>query len=286
MKQSIKNEIGAIIGSLLYVISINIFIVPLGLYTGNLTGVCQVINDVIMYLFYGGTSDISLTGTIVFIMNIPLLILAYFSFSRKLFLRTIFIVALQSFALQFIPIPSTPLIDDTFATCLIAGLLGGIGTGTTLKYGASAGGTDIIGLYCAKKYPNFSIGKVQILLSSLVFLYCFIFYDFEIVIYSFLVLVISSMATDKVHEQNIKTSAMIFTKNKDISKCITETLGRGATMWQGEGAYTNMKSYIFVTVISKYEKNRLKQLITSIDKSAFIIFNDYLHVEGNFEKRL
>ena len=79
---------------------------------------------------------------------------------------------------------------------------------------------------------------------------------------------------------------MIFTKVDGIDTLINQTMVRGVTKWDGFGSYTNEKTHVLVTVISKYEVSRLKKLIHSLDPKAFVIFNEGMSVSGNFEKRL
>ena len=64
-----------------------------------------------------------------------------------------------------------------------------------------------------KKYPNVSVGKINILMNIFVYLICLFLFNIEIVAYSFIYTTVLSMAIDRVHIQNINTSVMIFTKN-------------------------------------------------------------------------
>ena len=57
---------------------------------------------------------------------------------------------------------------------------------------------------------------------------------------------------------------LIFTKKLGISKAIMEQTGRGVTTWDGEGAYTQMRSYILFVMVSKYEVNQIKHIVHSI----------------------
>jgi uncharacterized membrane-anchored protein YitT (DUF2179 family) len=106
------------------------------------------------------------------------------------------------------------------------------------------------------------------------------------VIYSVVYTIVTAIATDRVHIQNINMSVMIFTKKRGISKAIIEETGRGVTNWDGEGAYTNKTAYILFTLISKYEVAQIKRIVRSIDPDAFMIFTEGASVDGNFEKRL
>ena len=121
-----------------------------------------------------------------------------------------------------------------------------------------------------------------------VFVYgiCLLMFNLETVIYSLIYGVISSVACDRIHIQNINMSVMIFTKKLGISKAIMEETGRGVTNWEGAGAYTNETSYILFVMISKYEVNQIRRIVQSIDPNAFMIFTEGCLVERNFEKRL
>lgn len=200
--------------------------------------------------------------------------------------KTLLTVTIQSLFLVLVPIPETPIIGDTLTACIIGGLIAGTGVGLVLRGRSSGGGQDIIGVCCSKKYPNVSVGKINILMNIFVYLICLFLFNIEIVAYSFIYTTVLSMAIDRVHIQNINTSVMIFTKKLGISQAIMDQMGRGVTNWDGAGAYTNKTAYILLVMISKYEVTQIKQIVHSIDPNAFMIFTEGCSVDGNFEKRL
>ncbi|MDO4556547.1 MAG: YitT family protein [Lachnospiraceae bacterium] len=282
--ENIMKWVKALFGASLYALVLNLIIYPLHLYSGNLTGIAQMVSDFIGELVLH--KDVNLTGSILYVINIPLLFLAYKKLGKKFFVLTVCIVTFQSMLLQFVPVLKEPLIDDPLTACVIGGILTGYGVGLTLRNGGSGGGTDILGLYFAKKYPEFSVGKVQNLISAVVFLYCLVRYNIEIVIYSIIYLLITSFVIDRVHTQNIKTSVLIFSKKKEVRDCILNDMKRGATCWKGEGCYNQTETFIYMTIISKYEIQKLRDCLHRVDPSAFVILNDDINVDGNFIKRL
>lgn len=116
--------------------------------------------------------------------------------------------------------------------------------------------------------------------------YCLCRYDIETVVYSAIYLFVMSFVIDKTHTQNIKSSAIIFTKHPEVQDCILNDLKRGATRWIGSGCYNRTETYIYMTIISKYEVAKLRKMIHEVDPNAFIIMNDNIDVDGNFIKRL
>lgn len=285
-KEVFNKYIGAVGGALFFAAALNLIVVPLNLYNGGFTGIGQLVRAILINYFHVTfPENFDITGTVFFLINIPLLILAYKELNRDFFVKTIITVTCQSIFLSFIPIPKTPIIKDTLAACVVGGVIMGYAVGVTLRLGSSGGGVDILGVYCAKKYPDFSVGKITLLISFFVFSGCAIMFNLETSIYSIILTAISTVVIDKVHHQNIKTSALIFTKKDGISQSILHQLNRGVTSWNGHGCYTNEKTYILMTVVSKYEVKKLKKLVHEIDPDAFMIFNDDLGVIGNFEKR-
>ena len=90
----------------------------------------------------------------------------------------------------------------------------------------------------------------------------------------------------KTHTQNIKSSAIIFTKHPEVEEYILKDLERGATRWIGSDCYNKTETYIYMTIISKYEIAKLRKMIHEIDPDAFIIMNNNIDVDGYFIKRL
>lgn len=274
-----------IIGAFLFCLGVNLFISPLGLYNGGVVGISQIIRTIIVD-YFPSVKNFEIAGIINFIINIPLLLIAYKSISKKFFIRTVVSVISQTIFFTVITIPSTAIIDDPSAACLIGGIITGAGIGITLKAGGSGGGIDILGVYFTKKYKNFSVGKLGIIINAIIYGICAILFELPTAIYSVIYTTFFSMIVDKIHYQNINTTAMIFTKMENIECGIMKEMGRGVTCWNGQGAYTGEESKILVTVISKYEINQLKRIVLEKDPKAFIIFNEGLNVTGNFEKRL
>lgn len=286
-KAGLVQGVDAVAGSFIFALGVNVLITPLGLYNGGFMGIAQLLRTFFVQVLHVPVpSGMDLSGLIYFIMNIPLFYLGYRVLGKQFAVKTLITVAIQSIFLMVIPIPAVPVIDDYLTSCIIGGIVAGTGTGLVLRGRSSGGGQDIIGLCCTKKYPGFSVGRINIIMNIFVYAVCLLMFNIEIVIYSLIYTTILSIAIDRVHIQNINMSVMIFTKKTGISRAIMEQMGRGVTNWDGEGAYTNKTSYILFVMISKYEVGQIKRIVHSIDPNAFMIFTEGCAVDGNFEKRL
>lgn len=284
-KRLLKQYSIILVGTFIFCFGTNLFIVPANLYNGGVVGIAQLIRT-IMTDFMGMSKDIELSGIINFLLNIPLLFLAFSKISKNFFVKTLFSIVFQTIFFTAIPIPKTPILEDVLAACVIGGVISGAGVGIILRASGCAGGIDILGFYFSSKYKNFSIGKLSMIVNTILYAICGFIFNIETAIYSVIYIIAFSFIIDKTHLQNINTMAIVFTKCKDVPQRILYDMGRGVTSWNGNGAYTKEETLIFITVISKYEVNQIKEIVYEKDPKAFIIFSEGTGVLGNFEKRL
>jgi len=277
--------IGIFFGLFLFAVAINVVIVPHALYSGTLTGVAQVIEQVILHnTNLTMPQGFNLTGIALMLLNIPLIFMVY-RVTHYFPVKTVLGIIFATLALTFIPIPTAPLVSEPLTAAIVGGALAGFGAGFTLRCGGSGGGSDLIGIYCSIKYPNFTVGRVSLIIGAFVYTYGLIFQDLNTVVYSAIFTTVYALAVDQTFYQNIKTSAFVYTTNPEAVQGVMNELKRGATCWEGKGAFTGNHTHIFTTVVSKYEVPRLKRIVASVDPHAFIILNNKVDVSGNFEKR-
>ena len=280
----LEDVVKVLIGSLLFCYSVNVFIVPNNLYTGGVLGIAQLIRSVFIdVLKFNITYDFS--GILYYLINVPLFFIAYKYISKTFVARTIFAVTVQSLLLSIIP--TNPLLDDMIVNILVGGILGGAGIGIVLSSGGSTGGSDIIGLAIAKKHNDFSVGKLGIILNVFIYTITGIMYGVEIMIYSIIYCVFESITIDRMHDQNICSTAFIFCKKnpKKINEFIKKDLNRDFTYWDAKGGYDDSRTYIIYTALTKYELLRLERYMKTYDDHAFMVKSEGVGIKGEFEKK-
>ncbi len=279
----------AILGCLFYSIGMNWFIIPEHLYSGGLMGVCQLISYVITDICKVKIASFDFTGLILYAFNVPILIWAWKSLGKKFVVKSIACATALSLFLSILPIPSIPILEeDILGSCIIGGLVCGVGMGLTLSVGSSMGGLDIIGLILTSRKKASSIGNLYLAVNVFVYAVCLFLFDIKVVIYSLIVAAITSFALDKMHLQNINVEVKVITKNlcKDMQDEIMQSMYRGITRWEGKGAYTEEDEYVFYILMSKYEVQKLRNIVQKYDPNAWIVINENVSVFGNFVKKL
>lgn len=154
--------VACVVGELIAAAALNIFIVPLNLYTGGLLGFCQVVRTLMQTYLHISFGAYDVAGIFYFVLNIPILLLAYKTLGRPLVLKTLVCTTSYSLFYSIIPIPSTPIVNDYLTACLLGGILVGVGSGIVLTCGGSGGGLDIVGLCLSKRGSSFTVGKFSL----------------------------------------------------------------------------------------------------------------------------
>ena len=279
-----SNFLYVIAGSFLFGMAVNIFVVPMHVYNGGIIGIAQIIRTLLTEIFQL-EFNFDIAGIINFLLNIPLFLIAYKSISKKFFVLTLLSIIVQTITFSIVPIPEKAILKDPLTSMIIAGLIGGYGTGLCLKAGGSGAGADILGVFFAMRSKTFTVGRLSIVINALVYTYCAFAFSFSNAIYSIIYAVVFALAMDKIHTQNIIVKAMVITKHQEVKQKVLTELGRGVTSWQGMGVYTNEETDVFITILSKYEVSKLKQCVLALDPNAFIILSEGNEIVGNYEKR-
>ena len=280
--------LACILGEFIAAFSLGVFIVPLGLYSGGSMGVCQLIRTLLQT--WGGMDfgEFDIAGLLYFLSNIPILIYANRILGRKFVIKTVVCTIAYSAFYSVIPVPAVPIIDDTLTSCLLGGILTGIGTGIVLTCGGSGGGLDIVGLCLSKKGSRFTVGRFSLTFNAFLYAICLILFSPEIAIYSVIYNFTAALVLDKAHQQNISVQALIFTRAEEekLGRAIMEQMGRGVTWWEGTGAYTGKGVHVLCVCLSKYEIEELFQTVHGMDPHAFITLQEGVRIYGNFLKKL
>ena len=291
IKQAMHNRgsrlLVGLLGVLLWAISMNTFVVPQGLYTGGLLGLCQVIRTVLVQRL-GLQVNFDLSGMLYLLSNIPMFIIGWQNLGRPFVIRTIITTSASSLFLTLIPVPAAPVVEDMLTSCMLGGIICGFASGIILTCGCSTGGLDILGLTISKRSRSFTVGRFSIIFNSLLYLSCLLLFNATTAIYSAIYAVFSSLFVDRIHQQTISVQLLILTRDKkeELTEFILQKLDRGVTSWKGTGAYTGEPIDVLCTCLNKYELDSLRQEAKEIAPDAFFIVNEGVNVAGNFKHHL
>ncbi len=263
------------VGSVIFCMAWTSFLIPNGLASGGLTGLCTIIQ-------YGTGIPVGLTYPII---NIVLLVLGFLSLGRAFGFKTIYVIAVTS--LLFDVLPEFPqlvvMMDEKLLVALVGAALESVGIGLVLLRGGSTGGTDIIAMLINKYWPV-SPGRVY-LYTDIFIITCLLFVPdkgFVDMIYAFVVMLGFSFGVDYVLLGN-KSSVQILvfsSRYKEIADHMINDVQRGVTALQSVGWYSQQESKVLLIVARKYQMNEVVNEVKRIDKKAFISISTAMSVFG------
>ena len=263
------------VGSVIFCMAWTSFVIPNGLASGGLTGLCTIIQ-------YGTGIPVGITYPI---LNVGLLILGFLTLGKGFGIKTIYVIALTSLLFEVLPMfPQLHvMMEEKLLVALVGATMESVGLGLVLLRGGSSGGTDILAMMINKYWPV-SPGRVY-LISDLVIISSLLFVPGKglvDMIYAYVMMLGFSFGVDYVLLGN-KSSVQILvfsSKYEEIANHMINEVNRGVTALQSVGWYSQKESKVLLIVSRKQQMNEVVNEIKSIDKKAFISISTAMSVFG------
>lgn len=259
-------------GTLLFAFGINAFIVPHKLVSGGISGIA------LMLYYLTGIQ----VGTLNLILNIPVLYAAYRWLGRWHLGMTIFGTVVSSLLINMFSfmqdyhLTTTPLVG-----AILGGIFSGLGMGTVYRSGGNTGGLDPIALII-RKYYGLQMGSVSLGINSVILFVASFIISVEAAAITLVSIYIGAMITNRVVVGFSQRKAVFIISYKPYKICdlILYQFGRGATILNGEGAYTHQHKQVILVVVSLMQVAKLKEAVQKEDPTAFLMVTDVAEVIG------
>lgn len=280
MKKSILNFLYLNIGVLLVSINIHFFLAPNHFAAGGLGGLTIVLHHFLPHLSI---------GPLMVILNIILFGVGFAFLGFQFGLKTIYASFASSFMVWIMdkvtPL-ATPLSHDKLIQLIIGLLIAALGLVIVFNQNASTGGMDLIGMIL-NKYFSIDIGKAVLMADGIIVILSIIAFGFESGLYALFGIIFRGVAIDYfVHQFRLTKEVVIISNQCDqIKQFIVTELGRGATVHEAKGAFTDDKKEVITIVVERQEFVHLKKFVNKIDNQAFITVHDTSEVLGNGFRR-
>ncbi len=266
LRKNIYELFFIILGSGIMAFGTSFFLLPNQLSSGGFSGIATI------FYYLIGTP----MGTVILLLNIPLIIFAYFRIGKGLVIKTILGTTLLSLFIDFFD-KFPQLTNDRFLACIYGGISMGIGTALILKVTASTGGTDLLSYIIRSFKPYYRSSSLIVMVDIvIVALNVFFFKDIEIGLYSAITIYLMGKMIDIIFEGIYFTKVMYIVSEKyeEIAKVIGEKVDRGSTGIYAKGMYTNQEKMMLFCVGTRNEVAKIKQIAVNIDNRAFIVISN------------
>lgn len=256
-----------------YACSTSLFLAPNSIVAGGISGLSVMLN------ILNGKLKI---GMMVIALNVPILLLGLrlqgWKFIFRCLVTIVTLGVVTDLFAYFDPITDNPLLAS-----LYGGVCQGIGIGLFVKYEFSSGGTELLGRVLSRMIPVLKIPVcVGLLDAAIVVLGAIVTESPDNMLYALIVIFASTKVSEVVLNglEKSKLCFIITDKGREISDLLVHKSPRGVTMLQGQGMYTNKGHDVLLTCVKNRQLTQLKQLVNSVDPTAFMIINESFEVRG------
>lgn len=267
---------GITLGSICFSAGVALFLDPLHIAPGGLSGVAIVLNEFLPLE----------TGAILMLLNVPLLVLGLWRFGREFLFSTVYATILSSALIDVITwlVQDLPLITrQELLASLVGSACTALGTGLVFRSGGTTGGVDIVIRLLRQRYPHIKSGTFSIALDAVVVgMVALVYRDPEKALIAAVGVVAYGIVLDRVLYQGDEATMLLIISQRspEIAHRILTELDIGATFLPARGAYTGRPHDLLLCVAHKRLYPQIRQIVREEDSSAFTILTSASQVFG------
>lgn len=274
-RDSIMEYVYVVVGAAIIAIGFNVFLLPNQVASGGVSGISTILHGL-----FGWNP-----GLVQYAFNIPLFIAGVLLLGKKFGIKS-FIGTVTLPLIVLLTHSWEPWTDNPLLGALFGGIVVGLGIGLVFKGNASTGGTDLLAQIITK-FTGITLGTSVLLIDGMIAISAAIVFDLEKGLYALIGLYVTTKTIDII-QLGFSQSKMVYIitmKQDEIRDAIYAEINRGVTKLPAIGGYTGEARPVLMVVVYQTEFTKLKQLIKSVDPSAFVIVSDAYEVLGKGFKR-
>lgn len=272
-KEPIADYLLMTVGTALYAIALDAFLLPNRVSPGGVAGLASLAN----YLFRLPT------GTLTLLMNLPLFLWGGIKLGWRFLRKTAFATVLMSVFIDLADVFVPAYVGDRMLAALYGGLIGGAGLAMVFLRGGSTGGFDILAKIITVRFPLMPIGRMILMLDGIVVACAMAAYrDVETALYTIVALYVTSRVIDgAIYSAQRGRVAIIITEHpKQLVSQIFDTVGRGATLLDAKGGWRGNPCGVVLCAIRISEVSKLLRAVREADNHAFVVLADASEIAG------
>ncbi|MDD5931476.1 MAG: YitT family protein [Oscillospiraceae bacterium] len=265
-------------------VGVTMFLSPVNLYDSGISGTSMLLAQVTPYAL----------STFLILLNVPLFL---FGMKKQGILFTlysvwaVFIYSTASYVITYVlPVDvsaSSPFAGTDLLLCAVfGGLISGVGSGLTIRFGGAIDGVEVLAVIFAKRI-GITVGTFVMIYNVILYLIigC-VFSSWMLPLYSIITYSIAIKAVDFIVEglDKAKSLMIITTREEEICRAISDEFGRGITQIEVKGYYSGEKKCAIYFVVNRFQLAKLKTIIHEIDPRAFITVSEISDVLGTSSK--
>lgn len=283
---SIKNFLLLTLSGTINAVGVTMFLSPLHLYDSGFSGTAMLLEEL--------TPSYLTLSIFLLILNIPFFLYGYKKQGLAFTVYSVYAVIIYSLASYLIrdifPVDvatSSPFAGtDLLLGAAFGGLISGIGSGLTIRFGGAIDGVEVMAVIFAKKL-GITVGTFVMAYNVVLYIVVgIVMHSWILPLYSIVTYYVALHAVDYIVEgfDKAKAAMIITTKPKHISQALSEEFGSGITLWEGHGYYSDKEKTVIYFVVNRFQIGKMKTIVQQNDENAFISITEVADVLGRNTK--
>ena len=259
---------------------ITIFLTPVKLYDSGISGTSMLLEQI--------TPPYLSLSLFLLVLNVPLFLFGLKKQGKTFTAYAIYAVAIYSLFAWLItdvlPIDvsmASPLAGTDLLLCaLFGGVISGIGSGLAIRYGGAMDGIEVMAVIFAKRL-GVSVGTFVMVYNILLYIVCgIVLQSWILPLYSIVTYTAALKTIDFIVEgiDRAKCAIIVTEKPDEICKALSEAFGSGTTKLNAKGGYSNRSKGMVYFIVNRYQVIRMKNIVQSIDSTAYIAISEVADV--------
>lgn len=267
-------------------IGVTMFLSPVKLYDSGISGTSMLLGQI--------TPEYLSLSLFLILINIPIFIYGYRKQGAVFTIYSIYAVAVYSVSAfvitDILPVDVSKVSpfaqDDLFLCAIFGGIVSGIGSGLTIRFGGAIDGIEVLAVIFAKKL-SLTVGTFVMIYNIVLYVAVgIILNSWVLPLYSIVTYAAALKTVDFIVEglDKCKAAVIITTKAQEISRALSETFGSGITLIPAKGYYSDQEKTVIYFVVNRFQISKMKRVVLENDKTAFISITETADAFGSNSK--
>ena len=259
---------------------ITMFLQPVNLYDSGISGTSMLLAQL--------TPETMTLSLFLIVLNIPLFLFGLKKQGISFTVYSVYAVAVYSLGAflmtEVLPVDLTmgsPIAETDLLLCAIfGGIISGVGSGLTIRFGGAIDGMEVMAVIFAKKM-GLSVGSFVMVYNVILYIVCgLIFNSWILPLYSIVTYMAASKTVDFVVEgfDRAKAAMIITVKPDEVCHALQEEFQCGTTLISAQGGYSRSRKTIVYFVVNRFQISKMKNIVHEIDETAYITINEVADV--------
>lgn len=275
-----KNFLLLLVAGCINAFGVTVFLAPVKLYDSGISGTSMLLSQL--------TSGRISLSIFLILFNIPLFLFGLKKQGRTFTIYSLFAVTVYSTAAWLItdvlPIDvsmASPLAGEDLLLCaLFGGIISGVGSGMTIRYGGAIDGIEVMSVIFAKKL-GITVGTFVMIYNVILYIFCGIAMNSWILpLYSIVTYMAGLKTIDFVVEgiDRSKGVMIITEKPTEVAEVLMSTFETGATIMPAMGGYSKAEKHIVYFIVNRFQISKMRTLVHAVDPKAYMTISEVADV--------